>query len=57
MTLIILLMKYISEYGFFDNKEDAEFYYSWYLFRIQAPEHCITRDAFTAEVLDLCGRK
>ena len=34
-----------------------EFYYSWYLFRIQAPEKCVTRDAFTADVLDLCGRK
>jgi hypothetical protein len=33
------------------------FYYSWYLFRIQEPELCLERDAFTADVLDLCGRK
>lgn len=33
------------------------FAYSWYLFRIQCPEQCASRYVFTAEVLDLCGRK
>lgn len=33
------------------------FAYSWYLFRIQCPERCVSRYAFTADVLDLCGRK
>lgn len=33
------------------------FDYSWYLFRLQEPEHCLEHEVFTADVLDLCGRK